>query len=141
MATRSDIGIVNKNGSVTSIYCHNDGYPSWNGKILKSFYTTEEKVQKLISMGGCSVLAENIEPVDGVQSFDAEKRIENVCVFYHRERGEDLEFKIHDSEKAFAEWCDNRYAYLFKDSVWYYMSVGEHDEFVVLTDEVIENDN
>jgi len=32
MATRSNIGIVNEDGSVTGIYCHWDGYPE-NNKV------------------------------------------------------------------------------------------------------------
>ncbi len=32
MATRSNIGIVNDNGSVTGIYCHWDGYPEHKRK-------------------------------------------------------------------------------------------------------------
>ena len=32
MSTRSNIGIINADGSVTAIYCHNDGYPSGVGK-------------------------------------------------------------------------------------------------------------
>ncbi len=34
MATRSNIGIVNEDGSITGIYCHYDGYPEYVGKML-----------------------------------------------------------------------------------------------------------
>ena len=34
MSTRSNIAIKRKNGTVESIYCHWDGYLSYNGKIL-----------------------------------------------------------------------------------------------------------
>lgn len=33
MATRSRIGIENQDGTVTSVYCHWDGYPENNGRI------------------------------------------------------------------------------------------------------------
>ena len=39
MATRSVIGIVNLDKSITGIYCHYDGYPENNGKILLNHYT------------------------------------------------------------------------------------------------------
>jgi len=34
MSTRSNIGIVNGDGSVKAIYCHFDGYPAYVGRIL-----------------------------------------------------------------------------------------------------------
>ena len=54
MATRSTIGVLNTDGSVTAVYCHWDGYPEHNGKILIENYTTEEKVRELISFGSIS---------------------------------------------------------------------------------------
>jgi hypothetical protein len=35
MSTRSRIAIENQNGSVTSVYCHFDGYISGVGKTLE----------------------------------------------------------------------------------------------------------
>lgn len=34
MSTRSRIGMINPYGSVSSIYCHFDGYPEGVGKTL-----------------------------------------------------------------------------------------------------------
>ena len=48
MATRSRIGMVKDDGTVESIYCHFDGYPSNNGKILKEHYADKSKVEKLL---------------------------------------------------------------------------------------------
>ena len=39
MATRSRIAIEKENGTVESIYCHWDGYPENNGRILVENYT------------------------------------------------------------------------------------------------------
>ena len=39
MATRSNTGIENENGRVSAIYCHWDGYPEHNGRILKEHYS------------------------------------------------------------------------------------------------------
>ena len=41
MATRSNIGIVNEDDSITAIYCHWDGYPEHNGKILLNHYNNK----------------------------------------------------------------------------------------------------
>jgi hypothetical protein len=56
MSTRSRIAIENQNGSVTSIYCHFDGYISGVGKLLKEYYTTQDKVEALIELGDISSL-------------------------------------------------------------------------------------
>ena len=56
MSTRSRIAIENQNGSVTSIYCHFDGYISGVGKLLKEYYTTQAKVEALIELGDISSL-------------------------------------------------------------------------------------
>ena len=49
MATRSKIAIEDQDGTVRSIYCHWDGYPSHHGPILLEHYTTQEKVESLIA--------------------------------------------------------------------------------------------
>ena len=74
MSTRSRIAIENQNGSVTSIYCHFDGYISGVGKLLKEYYTTQAKVEELIELGDISSLDESTEDT----------------IAYHRDRNEDL---------------------------------------------------
>jgi hypothetical protein len=61
LATRSTISLENYDGSVESIYCHNDGYPEHNGKILLNNYETEDEVRELIELGDISVLEPTIE--------------------------------------------------------------------------------
>lgn len=39
MTTRSLIGMQHGDGSITAIYCQCDGYPSYNGKVLRDHYT------------------------------------------------------------------------------------------------------
>lgn len=56
MATRSTICIQNEDGTVTGVYCHNDGYLEHNGRILKDHYTDEASVRALIELGNLSVL-------------------------------------------------------------------------------------
>ena len=56
MSTRSRIAIENQNGSVTSIYCHFDGYISGVGKTLKESYTDRSVVEALIELGDLSAL-------------------------------------------------------------------------------------
>lgn len=61
MATRSNIGIKLDNGSIEMIYCHWDGYLSYNGKILLEHYNTTEKVNELIKLGNISTLGETTD--------------------------------------------------------------------------------
>lgn len=62
MSTRSNIAILNNDGTVTAIYAHWDGYIDYNGRILSESYQEIEKVKKLISGGDLSSLYREIEP-------------------------------------------------------------------------------
>ncbi len=111
MATRSRIGIQNQDGTVTSIYSHWDGYPSYNGKILKEHYADRSKVESLVALGSISILAESIERPEG-HSF--ENRVDGYTVAYHRDRGEDLSIQTHSSVEEYLEKADlEEYGYLF----------------------------
>lgn len=84
MATRSTISA--KIGNVVkSIYCHFDGYPDHNGKILFEHYNTQEKVKALLNLGDLSSLAPSVACPEG-HSF--EYKIPGYCVAYGRDRGE-----------------------------------------------------
>ena len=57
MATRSLIGIKLDNNIVKTIYCHWDGYPEHNGKLLVENYTSPASVFELMELGDLSSLA------------------------------------------------------------------------------------
>lgn len=137
MATRSRIGIENEDGTVSSIYCHWDGYPDNNGKILVEHYTDREKVKELIVLGAISALRENVAPIEtlpdiigvrmmkkfkvipnSVHSFDNPH--EGVTIAYHRDRGEDLdEARVDESIEAYAKSDYEEFGYVFtKDNEW-----------------------
>ena len=98
MATRSRIGIENENGTVATIYCHWDGSPSSNGKILKENYRDEESVRKLLSLGDLSELRETPE----------------TCVAYHRDRGEPLKYpRIDQNLDLFRQSDYQEFGYIF----------------------------
>jgi hypothetical protein len=133
MATRSRIGIENEDGSIESIYCHWDGYPRRNGKILAEHYTNPEKIKALLALGDISSLNENVGPVDGVEhTFD--KPVGNVTVAYHRDRGEDLRKPmVKHSMEGFANSDYEEYGYIFtKENEW--QVVGVKKCFVPLAD-------
>jgi len=87
MGTRSFICKENQDGTYTTSYCHYDGYPDHNGKILVTYYNERQKVEELLSFGDMSVLAERVIPdSETIHTFSESQK--NVCVFYGRDRGE-----------------------------------------------------
>jgi hypothetical protein len=71
MATRSLIGIKLDN-IVKTIYCHWDGYPEHNGKLLIENYSSPAAITELMELGDLSTL--DITP--------------DKCKAYHRDRNE-----------------------------------------------------
>lgn len=104
MATRSAIGIENADGTVTAVYCHWDGYPENNGKILLVHYP-ETETTKLIGYGDISSLGETLDQV----------------VFYGRDRGENNVAPVTYSsvKEYFEDFKDSvDYCYLLRNGNW-----------------------
>ena len=119
MATRSLIGLLTEDKEVKNIYCHWDGYPSHNGKILVQHYNTLEKVTKLIALGSLSALEVRLEPKEG-EKHTFENPVSDVTIAYHRDRGEELRINTSSSESGYwAKGGDIDFIYLFKDGEWY----------------------
>ena len=125
MGTRSNIGIVNEDASVTAIYCHWDGYPEHVGKTLLKHYNDFDIVCELMDLGDLSCLAENLYCEDNNHSF--ENPADGVCVAYGRDRGEkNVNSKKFISEveyKMNGKGVD--YQYLFNNGKWYYRNVNK----------------
>lgn len=123
MATRSTLAIIKEDGTVESIYCHNDGSLVGNGYQLYMHYQDPEKIKRMIALGSMSSLSANVEPTMTTHHFNSPEP--GVCVFYHRDRGEDLHINHYPSVNDFVsigqyESC----AYLFneKKGSWYYLN-------------------
>jgi len=86
MATRSLIGKLNSDNTVSYIYCHWDGYPEHNGVILQEHYDTPFKVDQLLALGDLSVLGEVIGEKQDFNNYST--RNNNWCLVYGRDRGE-----------------------------------------------------
>jgi len=112
MSTRSRIAIENQDGTVRSIYCHFDGYPGHNGKILFENYRTQEKVESLISLGALSSLNEEIEIPEGV-THNFKNQVKGITVAYHRDRDVDLRISEYKNAEDFMISDVGRYSYLF----------------------------
>ena len=118
MGTRSRIAVQLPDASFKSIYCHWDGYPSHNGKILQDHYNDVEKVTKLVSLGDMSSLGERIGRKHGIN-----KRPAGSCTFYGRDRGEKgVEATVSKSLKdlyKLTQESGGEWLYVFMDSAWW----------------------
>ena len=134
MSTRSEIAILNSDGTVTEIYCHWDGYVEYNGKILSEHYQEIEKVKELISGGNLSSLASNTNPTEE-HSFDNPQ--DDVCIYYHRDRKEEWEHtqpKMYPNILALCEslkdsWVE--YLYLYISGDWWYWDICRAERFTL----------
>lgn len=126
MGTRSAIGIKNSDGSVTAIYCHWDGYPSYNGRILADHYGDEAKVRELIALGDISSLKAEIgekHPFDTytLKPEELDPRWDQWTTAYGRDRGEtDIDAREFVSKADYANRFGSaaEYHYLYEDGVW-----------------------
>lgn len=113
MATRSTIALEYADGTVHQIYCHWNGYPSYNGKKLKCHYTDPFLVKEMMNLGDMSSLGDTLYS----------------CEFYGRDRGES-----DTGRRKFSSYCDyqeNRqseeYDYILRtDGKWYYSDHGKN---------------
>ena len=126
MATRSTIAKLDKDGIIKAVYCHNDGYLEYNGKMLNEHYKDESKVDELLAHGDISSLNKNIGVK--IDFMDYELRVKNEqCRFYHRDRGEDLMFNEFESDIEYIEWAEgvaNGFIYLYAYGAWYIYDNG-----------------
>jgi hypothetical protein len=105
--------------------CHFDGYYDHMWPTLTKGYPTLDDVEKLIAEGEASFVGEEFEPGDGES-----------CVFYARDRGEDLVEPIEspwfETEEELVDWLCERihriwaqYLYLFDSVAGVWRNFGE----------------
>lgn len=121
MSTRCMIGKV-YDGKVKAIYCHWDGYPSYTGNMLETYYNNDEIIDELIGLGSLSYIAPRIKPNEG-EEHSFEYPAKDVTVAYHRDRGEDVQVYEYDSIDEFlyemydaTSWIE--YSYLWNNGAW-----------------------
>ena len=110
MATRSRIGIELSDGSVLSAYHHWDGYPEWLGRILKTHYSSRDKVAALIDGGDMSSCWTE-------DRWNSETKAQEYGPQYYSQRGEDTPPR-HDSTLKEYLSEGEEYHYLFRNGEW-----------------------
>ena len=84
MGTRSYIAVKLSDGRWKCVYCHWDGYPSWNGKILYNHYNSQELAEALVAPGDMSSLDKKCDKPEG-HTYDTPAK--DYTVYYRRDRG------------------------------------------------------
>ena len=117
MSTSSAVAIKTDKG-YEAIYVHWDGYFDYMYPMLSENYASWERATALVSFGDASFIAKRIMPsVGSDHSFEHPE--EDVCVFYHRDRGEpwaqvEPTFYLTKEEVLKTQY----YTYIFEDNAW-----------------------
>ena len=129
MATRSAIGFVEYDGSVTGIYCHWDGNLESVGQTLVCHYNDIYKALELIELGDISSLGSEIGEKHPFSRFDTVSMTDeeynnlygNMTTAYTRDRDANCPAKDFESAKAFrSHYSDCEYFYLYDGKEWTY---------------------
>lgn len=124
MSTHCAIGILNDN-KINSIYCLNDGYPSYVGTILYKNYSNKENLYSLLSLGNLSSLGQ--KPMGKKTSILGDKEYKTFHGCYVI-RDDETKQQIYEDEYSFL--FNNKlgfldYAYLYVDGKWYIYFLGK----------------
>lgn len=113
-------GIALRSGDTfQTIYCHHDGYPKYMLSMLRENYNSLELAAKLISFGDASSIDKKLEPTTQEHSFSGPEG--DVCVFYHRDRGEawlQCEPVCYTMNELSRPSTSFEYVYIFEDGAW-----------------------
>lgn len=160
MGTRSNITVHRTDGKWARIYCHWDGYISYNGKILFENYKTQKKNEQLVRLGYLSSLGELVgkkHPFDkpprhvnfnydvtNPAYLEYDKKYGRMCTAYGRDRGEkDTKADIFDLlVDAWPEPdTDAEFIYVWTEGKWF---VGRPNDglsgLIPLSDAVVMDD-
>ena len=134
MGTRSRIGIQLQDNSILSVYCHYDGYPAFNGRVLRDNFDTVEKVRNLIDGGNMSCTWTNA-------GWNNETLPESGPLYYTM-RGESIEDNAPELNKNKSEYlktaddCGEEYAYLFTSAGWTCYNTRSWDDNYMKEEEI-----
>ena len=126
MSTRCLIGRKIKDNKVEYIYCHHDGYLDGVGEILKTNYTNDGVIDKLMALGDLSALGETAESNPNQWNYNKVNR--NLCIAY-KDRGEkDVDSTVITEKKYVDELGTDiciEYLYLWDGEKWCYYCEGK----------------
>lgn len=117
MSTNSTVAVKTDAG-YKSIYVHWDGYFSYMYPMLSENYASQERAEALVGFGDASFIDKRLVPSVG-SDHSFENHEEDVCVFYHRDRGEPWEHTMPKVRATKEEVLSTQYyVYIFEDGQW-----------------------
>ena len=87
MSTHCYIGLEHVDGTITYMYCQFDGYPSYVGKRLYTYYSKRDTITTLVTNGSIVSLELPIHDmirIEPAQTWTAMNRYEFESSFYQR---------------------------------------------------------
>ena len=120
MSTRGVIAFENpEDKTCRAIYVHFDMYLDGAGIALTSHYTTPERVEQLLALGGLSALG------DKLSEDNPEPDAQDACIAYHRDYGEEYDApdEWESADKLLDQASDiywAEYVYLHRNGEWYF---------------------
>ena len=126
MSTRCLIGRKIKDNKVEYIYCHHDGYLDGVGETLKTHYTNDSIIDKLMALGDLSALGEIAE--SNPNQFNFDKVDYNLCAAYRDNGEEDVDSTIITEREYIDKLSTNiwiEYLYLWDGEKWCYYCEGK----------------
>lgn len=117
MGTHALIGKKLPDGKVKYIEVHYDGYFSWTGRILRTFYRTEKRIDALLELGNLSSLGST--PYG--KNLMSPKDLEQIhCRAYIRDFGYPDKEHLPQIALNKEQFFDNAgITYLYEDAKWY----------------------
>jgi len=113
--TRSQVGLIDRNGKILSTYVHYDGYPKNMKPGLKKHMKSEKDVLTLIKRGGASGIYDD----EDIKYYD-DKKAKPVHGDFKNIKGY--------LDKTKDSWADYVYLYNVKDKKWYFANPYKDNE-------------
>lgn len=125
--TRSQIGKIKKNGKISTVYMHYDGYPDHMLPTIKKGYKDGKAVDILLKKGGGSGLEANVDDI----KFYGDKAT--------------IDGNMKDTEKFVKDAANNGgaefiYLYSERDSKWYMVDIYDSYDLVPAFESMIINE-
>lgn len=125
MVTSSTISVEHQDGTVSTVYCHYDGYLNHNGYILYNYYNSLDMAESLVKLKTLSILGSKLEPhIDKPHLFEGriDQRQDDVCLAYERD-SKDIRIEARKYQDMTAYMNGNNfieYNYIFMNNMWFY---------------------
>lgn len=137
MSTRANIAIQRKDGTVETVYNHSDGYPSYLGDLLLTYYTDKEDADKTRQM------LEMILNLGDISFLD--KYLQN-SRFYNTWRNEETTKRVYSTLEEFNKYIlnsDRDYVYVWNEETakWKYAKVPYDNNATLEYNPLVLSDN